>query len=122
MHFLNKIKAVFSPLDEGEADGAASVSDYVDWLPKYMLRKSLTELRLDTARPLPNGDDVVGIPDAPAIINRLKVLCGLNPFRLAEPAEGGFVREHANRKLTFSACFEDRDDRSICTLRLSIRA
>jgi len=122
MQFLNAIKAVFSPADKQGPDVTSTASEYVDWLPNYMLRQSNPELRLDTSRPLPTGDDVPGVPESNAVVNRLKVLCGINPFRLAEPAEGNFVREHGNHKLRFSVAFDDRDSRSICTLRLSIRS
>ena len=122
MQLLDAIRAVFSPADEKESAPTVSAAEYIDWLPNYMLRQSNPELRLDTSRPLPIGDDVPGIPDSTAVVNRLKVLCGINPFRLTEPAEGKFVREHGSHKLRFSVAFDDRDDRSTCTLRLSIRA
>lgn len=122
MQFLNTIKAVFSSTADHGPGVTASATEYVDWLPNYMLRQPNPEMRLDTSRPLPGGADAPGIPDSTAVVNRLKVLCGINPFRLTEPAEGKFVREHGNHKLRFSVAFDDRDDRSICTLRLSIRA
>ena len=122
MEFLNKIKAVFYNDNEQGQGITASAADYVEWLPGFMLQRSQTELRIDTSRPLPYDDGAPGIPDSSAVINRLKVMCGINPFRFSEPVEGDFVRERSGHKVRFAARFEDRDDRSVCTLRLSIRA
>jgi hypothetical protein len=122
MDFLNKIKAAF--LGDNTAGDAIrpSASDYVEWLPTYMLRKSQTELRIDTARPLPQGVGAPGLPDPESVINCLKVLCGLNPFRLINETDGQFVRMHANHRLLFKTRFKDLEDRSVCTITLSIRA
>jgi hypothetical protein len=107
---------------EGASEKAPLASEYVDWLPLYMLRSSITELRIDTARALPMDEDAPVPPDANVVINRIKVLCGLNPFPLAENTEGRFERKHAGHRLLFSVRFEDRSERSICHLKLSIRA
>ncbi len=116
-------KVAFAAAGEEEVVAVQpSASEYVEWLPNYMLKKSQTEIRIDSSRPLPGSDEAPGIPDANAVVNKLKVLCGMNPFRLAEPVDGAFERMHSNDKLKFKTRFEDREDRSICTIHLSIRS
>ncbi len=123
MGFFDKVLAAFSADSVvEECTVAPTASEYIEWLPRYMLRESQTEIRIDSARPLPGADEAPGVPDADAVLNRLKVLCGINPFRLSEPIEGAFERIHANHKLKFKTRFEDTQDRTICILYLSIRA
>jgi len=121
MVFFDKLKSVFSGEREQETVVQPSASEYVEWLPRYMLRKSRTEIKIDSSRPLPGADEAPAVPEAEAVVNRLKVLCGMNPFRFSEPEEGTFERLHANHTLKFKTRFEDSQDRSVCTLSLSIR-
>lgn len=127
--FFKKIRSAFG--SEGERPSQAaqpSASEYVEWLPLYMLRTSQTELTISSSRPLPgDGEDDPALippclPEQEMVINRLKVLCGLNPFRFSEPTDGSFETTHANHTLRFAVQFTDGDQRDICTLNLSIRA
>lgn len=119
---FDKIKAAFSSSNQPAVDEPPSASEYVDWLFRYMLSKSRTEMEIDSTRPLPGADEAPCAPPHAAVLNRLKVLCGLNPFRFSEPVDGAFEKAFSNHTLHFSTRFEDNDSRSVCRLRLSIRA
>jgi hypothetical protein len=102
--------------------------DYVEWLLLHMLQTSRTELTVDTARPLPGS--AAGFPDAPppcrpdpeTVINRLKILSGITPVRQKDvTARGGFERPRAQHVIHFATEFRERDDRSTCTLKLSVK-
>ena len=126
---FNRIRVVFNSLGNDASDAPQpKASEYVDWLPRHMLRNSCVELKIDSSRPLPGADEddlskcPPCLPDQDMVINRIKMLCGMNPFRLSEPTEGHFEKAHANHTLKFNVHFEDREDRSICILHLSVRA
>lgn len=129
MGFLDFLKG------EGGAGGASgdkaatselSAVDYVAWLLKFMLRRSLTELTIDTNRALPgageSGDE--GPPCEPkpeAVINRLKIVSGLNPMRYPSPAKGVFEETRTGYVLVVSTQFEDTDSSSTCKIQLRVR-
>jgi len=124
---FSKIKAVFNPTGRGAGEkDPPKASEYVDWLPSHMLRSSCTELTIDSSCPLPGADESSldkippCLPDPEIVINRIKVLCGLNPFRFPEPMEGIFEREYARHTLKFRAQFDDRENQCVCTLHLSV--
>jgi len=124
---FSKIKATFSSGgSEGAEDRKPKASEYVDWLPRYMLINSQIELKIDSSRPLPGANETDPdrvapcLPDAEAVVNRIKVLCGLNPFRFADPTDGCFEETLMDHRLKFSVHFEDTQDRSTCTLYLSV--
>lgn len=120
MGFFDKIKATFSAGDDTACMEKPSASEYVDWLPRYVMRKSWTEVTIDTSCPLPGSDEAPCVPDHAAVLNRLKILCGLNPFRFPEPVDGNFERHLANHTIRISARFSDQDVGSTCRLRLTI--
>jgi len=128
MSLLKIIKRVAGISDRpSNENNQSSTAAYVDWLPKYMFRHSLTELSLDSTKPLP-GSEIDNpklappcIPSAEAVINRLKVLSGLNPFRFSELINGKYEQIYANHLIEIFTLFEDRDDRSICRLQIRIR-
>ncbi len=106
---------------------APTAATYVDWLLQHMLRSSQTVVTIDTTRPLP-GDDAAAsdspppcIPAAESAINRLKILCGLNPIRQSAPVEGRFEQVHGRHALLVAVRFIDQPERSLCTLRMAIR-
>ena len=103
-----------------------SVSAYTDWLLRSMLKRSVTMLVISESTPLPRADSEEsawgGIqPSRQAVINRLKLLCGLNPVRFPLATDGRFVIERGVHRLQFEVRFDDRPDPPICTLRLRIR-
>ena len=125
--FFSKIKMAFNSGGTDVAEGSQpKASEYVAWLPRYMLITSQIELKIDSTRPLPGANEsdpdraAPCLPDAEAVVNRIKVLCGLNPFRFADPAEGCFEETLMDHRLKFSVHFEDTQDRSTCTLYLSV--
>ena len=118
---------------ENKANGCDRASDspsaveYVEWLTKFMLRSSRTELTLDTSAPLPGagetGENAPPCEPEPAVvINRLKLVSGLNPIRLSAPATGSFEEKRSSHVLVVSTRFEDREDRSTCKLQIRVRA
>lgn len=126
---LKKIRSIFGSVEEDPPEGShPSASEYVDWIPLYMLRTSQTELIIASSRPLPGAIEEDPsltppcLPEQEVVINRLKVLCGLNPFRFAKPTKGTFERLHASHTLCFVVLFEDGAQRDVCKLKLSIRA
>lgn len=103
--------------------------DYVEWLLQHMLSASRMELMIDTDQELPgNGplpEDVTPppcIPDAQTVINRLKILSGVNPVMQTKTVEGTFERPRVHHALVFTSRFQDTDMKSTCALRLRIRA
>lgn len=122
MAFFEKIKSAFSSEPAVAVAEPPSASKYVEWLPRYMLGQSCTEMRIDSTRPLPGEDEAPCVPSVDSVLNRLKVLCGLNPFRFAEPVDGTFEVSHANYKLKFALHFEDGEAGSSGLMRLTIHA
>lgn len=104
-----------------------SAIDYVEWLLKYMLRTYTLELTVDSGRELPGKGDIGKenappcLPDQALVLNRLKLLSGLNPMRLSAPAEGRFERPCAGHTLVVATRFEDGPASSTCRVRLGLR-
>lgn len=105
-----------------------SAVDYVDWLLKHMLRNSSTELTIDTRLRLPGSDEIVPefappcLPDPDKVINRLKILSGLQPVHLAAPVSAKFEQLRTHHAIIVQTRFEDQDDGSRCRLNLRLRA
>lgn len=124
MDLFGKSKKTDAGLGVG---GQPTAVDYVEWLLKHMLQTSRTELTIDTSRALPGSDQTAKedsppcIPDSQAIINRLKLLSGLNPVRHPSAVEGTFERVRTHHVIVVSTRFQDEDTRSVCSIRLRIR-
>ncbi len=103
--------------------------EYVEWLLKHMLRTSQLELMIDTRKALPgstmqesNSGAPPCLPDAVVVINRLKILSGVNPVvRLPTAVEGRFDRQRKHHTLEVFTHFRDVGQESTCVLRLRIR-
>lgn len=102
--------------------------DYVEWLLQYMLKTSKVDLVIDTRYPLPGAgplpagvDPPPCLPDVHLVLNRLKILSGVNPLPLPEPVEGRFQRPKQHLALVITSRFHDANGRSSCSLRMSIR-
>jgi hypothetical protein len=107
-------------------DAQPTVVDYVDWLFEHMLRTSRTELTLDTGATVPGAAPGVSqpppcLPEPAAVINRLKLLAGLNPVAYPGLVEGHFEKERSGYTLRVSAAFRDTPDRASCTLRIRVK-
>jgi len=102
--------------------------DYVEWLLKHMLRTSRTELTIDTRCRLPGAGEEGKenappcLPAAGNVLNRLKVLSGLNPAHYGRMTEGSFERPSIGHVLVVNTRFLDEGNVSTCSLRLRIRA
>ncbi len=111
------------------ADERPTAVEYVEWLLVHMLRTSHTELKIDSTRPLPgnalteeDADPPPCMPDAQTVVNRLKILSGVNPMRQAGVKAGGtFERIRNNHIVNFNTQFQDSAERSLCTITLNIR-
>ena len=109
------------------ADEQPTAVEYVEWLLLHMLRTSRTELMIDTRRALPGSkpDESAApplpIPDARIVINRLKILSGVNPIGQAGGAGGTFERPRANHTVFVTTHFQDDAAKSVCSIQLSIR-
>ncbi len=111
-----------------EVSETPTAVDYVDWLFQYMLSRSQSELVVDTRRALPGADARVGemepppcIPDAAIVINRLKIMSGVNPLRQAKPIEGTFERPRKHLTVVTTCRFQDTDEYSICKIRMLVK-
>lgn len=119
MDFFNKAKT---------AEKQPTAVEYVEWLLKYMVRSSRTELVIDTRRAVPGsvttpqGDGPPCIPDARAVVNRLKILSGVNPMS-KQPTSAGtvFQRPRTHDTVYVSTQFQDDAEKTLCTIRLNIR-
>ncbi|MFA7173617.1 MAG: hypothetical protein WC340_09415 [Kiritimatiellia bacterium] len=105
-------------------------AEYVEWLLTHMLQTTCTELKINTRQPLP-GSDLSSqsthpppcIPEAQTVINRLKILSGVNPvWQEGFQAGGSFERPRTHLAVTVSTQFQDDVDFSICLITLKIRA
>ncbi|MDD2599960.1 MAG: hypothetical protein PHO37_12160 [Kiritimatiellae bacterium] len=105
-------------------------TEYVEWLLTYMLQSSRTELKIDTRRPLPGSDlnsqsahPPPCIPEAQTVINRLKILSGVNPVWKEGLSTGGsFERPRTHLAVTVATQFQDEVDGCVCVIKLKIRA
>jgi len=125
---------LFRGKNQGASAGAAdshvdepSAVEYVEWLLKHMLRTSRTELTIDTRRALPGAgpkakdDSPPCLPTPESVVNRLKVLCGVNPVTHRQAVRGEFTRPRSHHTVIISAEFQDGPDASTCVLHLRIR-
>ncbi len=112
---------------DGEGESALSAADYVDWLMDCMMKRSLLEVTIRESSPLlcdggANFDDFPGAPPAhQSVINRLKVMCGLDPVHLPEPTKAKVEVPRSGALLVFTVRFDDRRSTPTCRLNLSIR-
>jgi hypothetical protein len=123
MNLLN----LFGRRKQADQRAQPTAIDYVEWLLKHMLRTSPTEWIIDTRRVLPGGgpteDDAPPcIPHAPAVINRLKILSGINPSRQSAVVSGSFERSIIRHAVVFTTQFQDDAEKSVCTIRFHLRS
>ncbi len=109
-------------------EAAPNAIDYVEWLLQYMLQTSKVDLVIDTryalpgAGALPSGvDPPPCLPGAPLVVNRLKILSGVNPLPMSEPVAGRFLRPKTHLVLIIATRFHDTNEHSTCSLRMTIR-
>jgi hypothetical protein len=102
--------------------------EYVEWLLSHMLCTSQTELTVDSAKPLPGNtlDDEdmrpPCLPDPGNVINRLKILSGVNPVgQTGAVHKGSFERVRTHHIIVFNTQFHDEADRSTCVIQLRVR-
>jgi hypothetical protein len=118
---------LFGKRETASASGQPTAIEYVDWLLKHMLRTSRTELTIATGKALPGSVPAAGeepppcLPDAHAVINRLKLLAGLAPVKQAGTVEGTFEQPRNQLAVVVNARFQDAADRSVCTIRLKVK-
>lgn len=109
------------------ADEQPTAVEYVEWLLLHMLRISRTELTIDSSKPLPGSDLTAKeapppcVPDAQAVINRLKILSGVNPVCQAKAVRGSFERSRTHHTIEVATQFQDSAEKSDCSIRLRIR-
>lgn len=125
LDLFSRMKPTAAKLGEGAQPTAI---DYVEWLLKHMLHTSRTELIIDTSRALPGSDQAAKkddpppcIPDAQAVVNRLKLLSGVNPVRQTGVVSGTFERLRTHHAIVVTTQFQDGAEKSICTIRLRVR-
>jgi hypothetical protein len=101
--------------------------EYVEWLLLYMMRTSRNELTIDTSRTLsrsvPDAKDFPPpcLPDAQAVVNRLKILSGVNPVIKQKGVGGTFERSRTRLTLTFTTQFQEDAEKSVCTIQLRMQ-
>jgi len=118
---------LFGKKEPASTSGQPTAIEYVEWLLRYMLCTSRTELTLDTRKALPGSAPSAGeepppcVPEPSAVINRLKLLAGIAPVKQAETVERTFEQPLNQLAMFVTARFRDEPDRSVCTLRLQVR-
>jgi|GEM_PF-1977750 len=117
-----------NPTQQSAADAEPTAIDYVDWLFQHMLSTSQTTLTIDTRRALPGNGTPTGdetappcLPEAAVVINRLKILAGINPVKQSEPIEGTFDRPRKHLTIITSCRFLDAADYSTCAIHIVIK-
>ncbi len=113
---------------EAPAEQLPTAVDYVEWLLKYMVRTSRVELTLDSSRTLPGSDLTEKgevppcLPDVRAVINRFKILAGINPMTKQTTTTGiVFQRPRTHDTVYISTQFQEGTDKSTCSIRLQFR-
>jgi predicted GIY-YIG superfamily endonuclease len=125
--FFKGDRSATMAVTESSSDEPSAV-EYVEWLLKHMLRRSKTTLTIDTKRRLPRCDEAIGedsppcLPSPESVVNRLKVLCGINPVTHRQVVRGEFTRPRSHHVVIVSAEFQDAPDASTCALHLRIRS
>ena len=126
MGFLNLFRKKKS--EKMVADDAPTANDYVDWLFQHMLGTSQMTLTIDTRRPLPGNGPLAGnaapppcLPDPAVVINRLKILAGVNPVTQLKPIEGNFERPRKHLTIITHCLFQDTDTYSTCSIELVVK-
>lgn len=116
------------PAKGSSAGDEPTAIDYVDWLLQYMLSTSRMTLTLDTSRALPGSGSLTGdtvpppcLPEASVVINRLKILSGVNPVRQSKAVEGTFERPRKSLVIITTCRFQDEEDKSTCSIRLQVK-
>ena len=102
--------------------------DYVEWLLQYMLGTSRMTLTIDSAQGLPGSGQIPAglapppcLPEAVVVLNRLKILSGVNPIKQAKPVDGKFERPRKHLSILVATHFQDDDAKSTCTIRLTVK-
>ncbi len=110
------------------ASEAPTAVEYVDWLLQHMLNTSQLTLAIDTRRTLPDSSKLAAgeapppcMPDAAQVVNRLKILAGVNPVRQAKPIEGTFERPRKHLSVIITCRFQDNEEYSTCAIRQVIK-
>lgn len=101
--------------------------DYVEWLLVYMSRSARFQIVLDTSGALPGvgqaalSDPPPCQPPAESVLNRLKILAGINPVKHREAVRGEIKREKPTHTEIFAVEFHDKERGSRCNIQLSIK-
>jgi hypothetical protein len=104
-----------------------SVMEYVDWFLQHMLQTSRMEMVVDSTKTLPDGGGtskdpwVRSLPDIQAVINRLKVVSGLDPMPVRKPTDGRFERTRGTLVFAYETRFEDNPGSSCCRIKVRVR-
>ena len=113
---------------ESEVAAEPTAVDYVEWLLQYMLGTSRMTLTIDTTQglpgsaPMPNGlAPPPCLPEAVVVLNRLKILSGVNPIKQNKPVDGKFERPRKHLSVLVATRFQDDDNKSTCTIRLTVK-
>lgn len=112
------------------ADQQPTAVEYVEWLLKYMVRTSKPQLVIDTRQALPGSASTAKLddpppctPDARTVINRLKILSGIDPMNRQPTATGVvFQRPRTHDTVYVSTQFQNDPEKPVCTIRLNIKS
>lgn len=91
---------------------------YVDALLDQMAEDNRLDLAIRSTEPLPIPRGFLGDVDYPAVANRLKVLCNLNPVNFAKPVSGRFSRNSRMGKVGVFVDFHEAVPESYFQIRL----
>lgn len=108
-------------LDTAEPSPGHPAANFVNLLLRDMVENKRTTLTILRSAPLPEVqglDNTTPPADAESILNRLKVLAGLNPAMYREPVEGYFFFDAQGRRFAARTRFEDSNDDSVCVITI----
>lgn len=99
---------------------------YVEWLMQSMLTQSVStvlvnELTLTGGGHVGKAAPPSVCPALQLVVNRLKVLTGLNPMPYSDPVKGRYEVRRGPHILRYEVLFHDHPLPPRCTVRLHIR-
>ncbi len=117
-----------SKFDENKTPALDPVptADYAEGLLKWMVKQSVFTFTVTDSTPLPpigkeGGGSHLPPPPHQAVINRLKLVAGLDPVIFAEPVQGQTTVERGPHRLVYEFRFIDRPAPPSCVVSLQIR-
>ena len=125
MAWLTRIVQNRDASERTDDDDPSSALEYVDWLLTHMFSRNLLRLVISPSVPLPAAPALLIAcprpPDHQTVINRLKIMVGLNPFPCRQPQGGRIERPRGDVVVIFDVHFDDTVQPPQCIIHLRVR-